>query len=139
MLDIGSSSDIQEVGRLSTLNLDNVHSGHGQTGSIDHASDVAIQSNIVQTSLDGLVLVGVDVFGSEGVLLQVDKFLLSELSVVVNVDFGINTVDLVFRVDCPWVDLDLSGVTVGEKLVKSLDFMPESGAFFEFEVSFQSV
>ena len=38
----GSAADIQKVGWLSTKQFDGVHGGHGQTGTVDQATDVAV-------------------------------------------------------------------------------------------------
>src|SRR5690606_5651849 len=43
-----TTAHIEEVGRLATVQLNNVHSTHSQTGTINHAADVAIQCYIVK-------------------------------------------------------------------------------------------
>ena len=35
------------------MQLDDVHSSHGQTGAIDHASNAAVKTNVVQVILAG--------------------------------------------------------------------------------------
>ena len=42
------TTHVQEVGRHAAEVLDDVHGGHGQTGTIDHAGNVAIQPDIIQ-------------------------------------------------------------------------------------------
>lgn len=39
---VGSSAHIQEIGRFTSVQFNDVHSGHGQTSSVHHASDVTI-------------------------------------------------------------------------------------------------
>ena len=83
-----------------------------------------------------MIFMRIDVFRSERVLFQVNEFLLSELSILVNTDLGINAVYLVFGVDCPRVDLNLNGITVSEHLVKCLYLVSETRAFLEFKIYF---
>ena len=54
-----TAAHIQEVGRLSPVQLDDVHGGHGQPGSVDEAADVPVQLDVVQRVLGGLHLPGV--------------------------------------------------------------------------------
>jgi hypothetical protein len=39
----GAAADIEEVGRLAAVQLDDVHGRHRQAGAVDHAADVAVQ------------------------------------------------------------------------------------------------
>ena len=43
----GTATDIQEVGRLRAGEFDDIHGGHGQTGAVDHVTDIAIQVDVV--------------------------------------------------------------------------------------------
>lgn len=43
--------NIQEVGRCTTMELDNVHCGHCQPCTINHASNLAIKTNVVEIKL----------------------------------------------------------------------------------------
>ena len=43
-----AAANVQEVGRLTAFEFDDVHSGHRQTGTVNHTADVAFQGNIVQ-------------------------------------------------------------------------------------------
>ena len=47
------TADVEEVGRLAAVQLDDVHGGHGQTGPVDQAADVAIESDIGQVEFLG--------------------------------------------------------------------------------------
>src|ERR1051325_766715 len=38
-----TTADIQEVGRFTTKQLDDVHASHRKSGTVDHATDVAVQ------------------------------------------------------------------------------------------------
>ena len=41
---LDSATQIEEVGRLATLQLDNVHGGHGQAGTVDETTNLTIKS-----------------------------------------------------------------------------------------------
>ena len=50
----GAAADIEEVGGLAAVELDDVHGGHGEAGAVDHAADVAVELDVVQVVLGGL-------------------------------------------------------------------------------------
>ena len=89
LLCVGASTDVQKVGGLSTVELDDVHGGHGQAGSVHQAANRPIQANVVQASLGGLHLAGVLL----GVVSHGEHFLLPEVGVVVKVDLGVHAGD----------------------------------------------
>ena len=47
----GPSAHVQEVGRFPTADFYGIHRRHGQARPIDHASNVAIQGDVVQIAL----------------------------------------------------------------------------------------
>ena len=51
-----SSTDIEEVRRLSPRQFDNVHRPHRQSRAVDHAADVPLELDVVQIRLRGLDL-----------------------------------------------------------------------------------
>jgi len=65
-----TAAHVKEVGRLTSLKLDNVHRGHSKTGTVHHAADVSVEGAVVQTDGSGFGLVEVEVFagfsGQEG-------------------------------------------------------------------------
>merc|ERR1711916_211212 len=89
LLGCGTSSDVQKVGRLSAVELDLVHSGHGEAGAVDHARDVPVQADVVEVKLGGGDLARVDL----GRVLQVKDLLLAEGGVVVKVQLGVHGKD----------------------------------------------
>ncbi|KAH3664244.1 hypothetical protein OGAPHI_004596 [Ogataea philodendri] len=113
----GSSTNVQKVGWRSSVQLNNVHGGHGQTSTVDETSNVTIQLDEVQTKLAGSdffrVLLG-DVSPGK-------HLLLSESSVVVETELGVHAQNLVVLGLCEWVDLDLGGVLLFEDLVQFFD------------------
>jgi hypothetical protein len=68
----------------------------------------------------------IDIFGSQRVLLQIEQLLLSEFGIVVNTDFGINAIDLIFWIDSPWVDLKLHSIAFGEQSIQISDLISET-------------
>jgi hypothetical protein len=48
-----STTGIQKFGRGSSHELNDIHSRHGQTRSIDHTTNVSIQTNVIQIVLLG--------------------------------------------------------------------------------------
>src|SRR5690606_10973734 len=47
----GATTDIEEIGRLAAMQLDDVHCAHSQTSAVDHTPDVAIERHIVEVEL----------------------------------------------------------------------------------------
>jgi hypothetical protein len=47
----GAAADVQEVGRLAAVQLDDVHRAHRQPGAVDQAADVAVQFHVAQPRL----------------------------------------------------------------------------------------
>ena len=55
----GTATNIQEVGRGASVQLDDVHGGHGQPGAVHHAPNVAVQGDVVEVEVGGLDFTGV--------------------------------------------------------------------------------
>ena len=56
LLGVGAAADVEEVGRLATRQLDDVHRRHRQPGAVDHAADRAVEADVVQRELARLDL-----------------------------------------------------------------------------------
>ena len=52
----GAAADIEEVGRLAAIELDDVHRRHGEARAIDHAADLAIELDVGEVVLRGFDL-----------------------------------------------------------------------------------
>ena len=50
-----ATPNIEEIGGLSSVEFYDVHSRHCQPSPVHHTSDIPVQSNVVQTSLDRLL------------------------------------------------------------------------------------
>ena len=113
----GSATDVEEVGGCATVELDNVHGGHGETGTVDEAADVTVKLDEVEAGLGGLDLIGVLLGG----VAPLKDLLLSELGVVVEAELGVHAQNLVVGGLGKRVDLDLGGILLHEELVQLLD------------------
>ena len=59
LLSFGTAADVEEVSGLTTVQLDDVHSRHGKTGTVDQAADVSTDVNVVQVEFFGVLLASV--------------------------------------------------------------------------------
>src|SRR5690606_38678222 len=109
----GAAADIEEVGRLGAVQLDDVHGRHGEAGAVDHAADLAVQLDVVQRPLGGFQLGGVLLVRIAHVL----DILVPEQRVVVEVHLGVERDHVAGAGNDQRVDLDDRGVKAGEGLV----------------------
>lgn len=123
LVDVGTTTDVQEVSRGASIQLNNVHGAHGETSTVHKAANVTVESNVGQASLDGLFFMRINVFTCNGSLSQLNEFLLSELSVIIDVDLSIDAVESILGVSSPWVDFDLSSIELIEHSVKVSDLL----------------
>ena len=56
----GAAADVEEIGRLAAVQLDQVHGRHRQAGAVDHAADVAGEGDVVEVELFGRHFLRVD-------------------------------------------------------------------------------
>src|SRR5229473_1065411 len=109
----GAAADIEEVGGIAAIKLDDVHRRHGEAGAIDHAADIAVELDVVEAMLGRL--------GLDWILLRDVAHLLdlvvAEQRVVVEIHLGVEGDDLAVAGDNERVDLDDRGVELGEDLV----------------------
>merc|ERR1719357_2363761 len=117
------ATHIKEVGRLATIELDNVHGCHGQPSTIHQASNVTIQLHIVEVVTGGINLPWVQLRG----VLHVKDGLLPERGVVIKAKLGISGVHLPLGCLCQWVDLQLKTVHIKEHGVQVLDLLSTLG------------
>ena len=80
-------SDVQKVGRLSTVQGKNVHRGHRQASAVDEAPDVAIKFDKVQVRF---LCLNLRRFLLRYVT-EVEHFFLPELGVIVKAKLGVHT------------------------------------------------
>lgn len=112
-----TATNVQEVGGLATVQLDDVHGGHGQTSTVDEAANIAVELDEVQARLGSANLIRVLLCG----VAPLEDLLLTEVGVVIETELGIHAENLVVVRLGKGVDLDLGGVTLQEDLVELLD------------------
>lgn len=113
----GSSTTVEEVGGLTSVQLDDIHGGHSETSSVDKTANVSVELDEVKTVLGSLNLLGVLL----GQISPGPDLLLSERGVVVEAELGVHGNHSVVGGLRQRVNLDLGGVLVGEDLVELLD------------------
>ena len=95
------------------MELDQIHGRHRETGAVDHARDVAIQRDIVEIVLAGLVLLFVFLAG----VAPLQQSLLSKQRVAVQIDLGIQRHQPAVGSDpINGFTLDQAGVALGKHL-----------------------
>ena len=100
--DGGAATYVEEVGRIATVVLDDVHGRHGQAGTVDHTADVAIQGDVREVVLRGLDLIGILFI----VVAQVTDAQMTEQRIVVKVQLGIEAEQLAFAGQNQRVDFE---------------------------------
>ncbi len=123
LFSICTATDIEEVCRLATLELNNIHCGHGKASSIYHASNVAVKGNVVEASSDCFFFIIILICCRSEVstlFVHVKQFLLSEKCIIINVDLSINTINVLLGGNSPWVNLNLGSIKLNEHLIKLL-------------------
>ena len=110
---LSAATNIEEVGGLTTVRLNDVHGGHGESGAIDEATDVAANMNIVQIEVFGVPLPRVVL----GLVLLVGEVLLAEDRVRVDGHFAVSGEHFAFLSQHEWVDLNHVGVLLHEAVV----------------------
>lgn len=121
LVDVGTTTDVEEVSGGAAVELNDVHGAHGEASTVDKAADVAVESDVREAGLDRLFLVGIDVLTGNGSLTEFNEFLLSELGVVIDVDLRVDAEEVVLRIGGPRVDFDLGRVELVEHIVEILD------------------
>src|SRR3990167_4265515 len=81
----GAATDVEKVGGLSAMQLDQVHGRHRQTRAIDHAADVAGQGDVADVAFLRGDLLRVDL----GRVVHRGQLLVAEHRVVVHADLAI--------------------------------------------------
>jgi hypothetical protein len=55
-----TATNVEEIGWVTSVQFNDVHGGHSQTCSVDHAANVSVQSNVVQASSNSLLFMGIN-------------------------------------------------------------------------------
>ena len=59
LVTLGAAADVQEVSWFSTILLNNIHGGHGESGAVDKAADISSDVDVVEVVLLGVCFFGV--------------------------------------------------------------------------------
>ena len=106
------AADVEEIGRLGAVKLDDVHGGHGQAGAVDQAADVAVEGDVVEAGL-----LGADVEGALlGFVGEGGEVGVAESGVVVEVELGVDGQQLAVPGDHQRIDLRERGIHLDEGL-----------------------
>ena len=115
-LDGGSAPDVEEVGGVAAVVLDDVHGGHGEAGAVDQAADVAVEGDVGEVVLGGFDLVGVFFV----VVAHVADLGMAEEGVVVEAELGVEGEEVPFGGDDEGVDFEHGAVAADEGVVEPL-------------------
>jgi hypothetical protein len=127
----GAAADVEEVGRFAAVVFDDVHGGHGEAGAVDEAGDVAVEADVVE------VVFGGGDFARVLLVLVAHRldFRVAVERVVVEVELGVERVNVVVGGDDDRVDLDHRAIAVDEQFVERVEQAAElAGGGGEAEV-----
>ena len=117
----GAAADIQEVGGLAAIKLDDVHGRHGQARAIDHAADLAVELDVGE-----IVFAGFDFGGIFFVqVAQRLDVLVAVKRIVVEIDLGIQADDLAVLGDDQRIDFQQAHILGDEGVVEALDHLAD--------------
>ena len=113
LLTLGTAAHVEEIGGLASVQLNDVHGGHGQASTVDQATDVSSNVNVVQVEVLGVLLASVVL----GLILLCGEIFLTEGGVRVNSDFGISGENLVIFGENERVDFNHVAVASHEAFI----------------------
>lgn len=115
-LTFGWATNIQEVSWFTSVHVNDVHSAHSKTGTIDKTSDVASDVNVVK-----IVLLGKGLFSIVlSLILLLSEFLLSVKSIAVNCDLTVSAHDHTLLCKHEWVNFNHVAIFLVKALVHIL-------------------
>lgn len=114
---LGATSNIQEVCWLTSVELDDVHGGHGESGSIHQTSDVTANMDVVQVEFLSMLLTSILLC----LILLVGQILLPVESIAVDGDLTVSGQYLSIISQHKWVDLNHVAVLGHEALVDPVE------------------
>jgi len=108
------ATDIEEVSRLATCQLDDIHRGHRQPSPVDHAANVTIQANVVKIVFAGLYFQRIFFVD----ITQHRELFVTEEGVVVEIYLGIHCYDLTLVGPNERVNLSQGRIAIYVRLIK---------------------
>ncbi len=133
LLRIGRASDVQEVGGLPPVVLDQIHRGHGQTGPVHTAANVAVQLHEGKPRLPSLGLGG-------GLRARVPQLLeprQTPQATVVDAHLGVDRLDLPRVRHDQRIDLGHRAGVLGERTIEERD--DPRGLFGEVRIRVEEI
>ncbi len=109
-----AAADVEEVGRLGAVNLDDVHRRHREARAVHHASDVAVEMHVAEVVLRRLGLGGIFLVG----IAQLADVRMAEQRVVVERHFRVEADDAVVLRHDERIDLDQRRVGFDERAIE---------------------
>ncbi len=110
LLDVGAAADVEEVGRLAAVELDQVHGAHGQAGPVDQAADIAVELDVAEPCFAGPDL-GRLLFGQ---VAEAGQLGMPEQGVVVEAHLGVQGDELVVGGQHQRVDFQEAAIVLKE-------------------------
>src|SRR5262249_31321102 len=110
----GTAADIEKVGGLAAVQLDQVHGCHGESRTVHHAGDIAVERYVVEIVLGGPALHRIFLAG----IAQLRELRMTEQGVVVDVDLRIERHEHPLARHDEWIDLDEAQVLLQVELVE---------------------
>ena len=110
----GAAADVEEVGGLHAIELDDVHGRHGQAGAVDHAADRAVQRDIGQVIFRRFDFLGVLL----GLVAQREDIRMAIERIGVERHLGVEALQLALGGDDQRIDLQHGHVLLDEGLVE---------------------
>ena len=102
LLGARAAADVEEVGRLRAVELDDVHRRHREARAVHHASDVAVEMHVAEVELRRLGLGGIFFVG----IAQLADIRMAEQRIVVERHFRVEADDAVVLRHDQRIDLD---------------------------------
>ncbi len=115
LLGVGAAADVQEIRGAAAGVFDDVHGGHGQAGAVHHAGDGAIELDVVEAELGSFHFQRI--FFVQ--VAQFEQILVAEQGVVVEVDLGVERVDLAVLGQDERIDFGERGVEASYALCRA--------------------
>src|SRR5690606_5312447 len=128
-----AAANVQEVGRLATVQFNDVHGTHCQTGAVYHTTDITTECNIVQ--FPGSSVCFTRIFLSR--ILHFFQFRVTVQRIAVDNQLGIEAVQITFRSDNQRVNFQQRQIFVFKELGQAEENVNELIDLFAFQTQLE--
>ena len=111
---VRATSNVEEVGGRGAGSEGHVHRRHREAGTVDHAPDIAVESDVADAELSGLGFKRVLLFR----VVELGEVAMAEHRVVVEVELGVGCEKTAFFRNDEGIDLDEGAVVAEEQVVE---------------------